>query len=587
MILTNRSPIPVALVTLLLAGSAVSFSAASKADAGGPAFVDQAEALGVDFHHFNGMSGRLYLPEIMGSGAALVDVDRDGDLDLFLVQGSALNPPGRPGQQPAPLFPPEPGAPAGHRLFRNQWIETGQLRFTDISTDSGLDQVDYGMGVAVGDIDNDGLPDLYLTAFGRNRLFHNLGNGHFQDIASAAGVDDPGWSISAAFVDIDNDGWQDLYVGNYLRIDLAHYRDCRSPASAADYCNPQVFPAQPDRLYRNRGDGSFEDISRAAGIGQLATPTLGVSVADFNGDRRPDIYIANDGKPNQLWLNQGDARFIDDAMMAGAAVNASGAAEGSMGVDAADVDGDGDPDLFMTHLNGETHTLYINDGQGWFEDRTRSFGLAGSTRPYTGFGTNWLDIDNDGWLDLFIANGEVNTVRALSERGDPYPLHQPNQLLRNRAGQGFDDISDQAGAVFALSEVSRGSAVGDIDNDGDPDLVVVNNAGPVRLLINQTHSGNHWLGLQLLNRHGGDAIGARVEIISADGQQRWRRSRVDGSYASASDPRVLVGLAGSDAPVDLQVTWPDGSRERWSQVDADRYHRLQQGHGEPAATAAP
>lgn len=588
-------PLSTVLLALLLADSAARAPLANGASAGEPAFVDAAASLGLDFHHFNGMSGQLYLPEIMGSGAALLDIDRDGDLDLFLVQGSELKPPGDTGQHPPPLFPPPPGAPPGHRLFRNQLIETGRLGFTDISAGSGLNQIDYGMGVAVGDIDNDGLPDLYLTAWGRNRLFHNLGGGRFQDIATAAGVDDPAWGVSAAFIDIDSDGWQDLYVGNYLQVDLAHYRHCRSPASAADYCNPSVFPAQPDRLYRNLGNGRFEDISHTAGISQLATPTLGVSIADFNGDQRPDIYVANDGKPNQLWQNQFRAdrsgkatiRFVDEAMMAGAAVNASGAAEASMGVDAADVDGDGDPDLFMTHLNGETHTLYINDGQGWFEDRSRRFGLAGSSRPYTGFGTNWLDVDNDGWLDLFIANGEVNQVRALSDRGDPYPLHQPNQLLLNRNGQRFDDISKQAGAVFALSEVSRGSAVGDIDNDGDPDLVVVNNAGPLRLLLNQTSNDNHWLGLQLLNRHGGDAIGAHIAISDGKQQRRWRHSRVDGSYASASDPRILVGLANNKAAVDLLVSWPDGSQERWTQLAIDRYHRLQQGSGEPAPTTAP
>ena len=574
---------PSITLALVLAGSAAPTPATRNATAAtvGP-FIDQAAASGIDFQHFNGMTGQLYLPEIMGSGAALVDIDRDGDLDLLLVQGSTLTAPGQSAQQAPLLFPPAPGSAAGHRLFRNQWVETGTLQFTDISAGSGIDRVDYGMGVAVGDIDNDGLPDLYLTAFGRNRLFHNLGGGRFEEIAAAAGVDDPSWSVSAAFADIDNDGRQDLYVGNYIHIELAHYRHCRSPASAADYCNPQIFPAQADRLYRNRGDGTFEDISRAAGIGQLATPTLGVSIADFNGDQRPDIYIANDGKPNQLWLNQGKRdgpRFIDDGMMAGAAVNANGAAEGSMGVDAADFDGDGDPDLFMTHLNGETHTLYINNGQGWFEDRTQHYGLAAASRPYTGFGANWLDIDNDGWLDLFIADGEVNQIRALSVRGDPYPLHQPNQLLLNRGGQGFDDISAQAGAVFALSEVSRGSAVGDIDNDGDPDILVVNNAGPVRLLINQTPATHHWLGLQLLNRHGGDAIGARVEVITNDGQHRWRRSRVDGSYASANDPRIQVGLAANAAPVDVQVAWPDGHRERWQQLPTDRYHRLEQGHG--------
>jgi hypothetical protein len=256
-----------------------------------------------------------------------------------------------------------------------------------------------------------------------------------------------------------------------------------------------------------------------------------------------------------------------------------GAAEGSMGVAAGDFDGDGAPDLFMTHLHGETHTLYINDGSGWFEDRTLSLGLSAASKPYTGFGTAWLDFDRDGWLDLFIADGEVNRVRSFSERGDPYPLHQPNQLLRNKAGKGVEDVSAQAGRVFALSEVSRGAAVGDIDNDGDPDILVVNNNGPVRLLRNQWPGNNHWLGLDLRLENDGNAVGARVAVISRDGQRRWRRARSDGSYASAHDPRVLIGLGNDDQAVDLQVTWPDGHREAWKGVPVDRYHRLVQGTG--------
>ena len=574
-----RQPLRHGLLSIIFA---VVTTATASAD---DAFVDRASTLGIDFTHFNGMSGALYLPEIMGSGAALFDFDRDGDLDLFVVQGAELAP---DGEHPAPLFPPAKGTPVGHRLFRNQLADSGRLAFTDISADSGIDTVDYGMGVAVGDIDNDGLPDLYVTTLGRNRLFHNLGNGRFEDIAATAGVDDPAWAVSAAFIDYDGDGWQDLYVGNYLEIDLAHYRDCRSPSSALDYCGPKLFPPVSDRLYRNLGNGRFEDVSRRSGIGRPQTPTLGVSVADFNGDQRPDLYIANDAKPNLLWLNQGDGHFIEDAMMAGAAVNIAGAAEGSMGVDAADVDGDGDPDLFMTHLNGETHTLYINDGQGWFEDRTQHFGLGASSKPYTGFGANWLDIDNDGWLDLFIANGEVNRVRALSDQGDPYPLHQPNQLLLNTGGQGFRDVSAKAGAVFALSEVSRGSSVGDIDNDGDSDILVSNNAGPLRLLLNQWPAAGHWLGLRLLNQHGGDALGARVEVSTDHdhGRPHWRQSRAGGSYASASDPRVLIGLDAHDTPVDVRVHWPDGSVESWPTQPIDRYHTLTQGQGEPGTDAA-
>jgi len=526
------------------------------------------------------MSGELYLAEIMGAGAALFDYDNDGDLDVYLVQGGMLG----PGKTLADaVFPPPPGRDLRDRLFRNDLVvgEDGErrLRFTDVTEASGIRAQGYGMGVATGDFDNDGFTDLYVTNFGGNQLLRNNGDGTFSDTTEKSGTGDPGWSVSAAFIDYDRDGWLDLYVGDYVKLDLAKQKHCYSTSSALDYCTPLVYEPTPDRLYHNRGDGSFEDASDSAGITQAFGAALGVVVADVNGDGWPDIYVANDASPNQLWINQGNGTFRDDAMMAGAAVNMGGAAEGSMGVDAADYDSDGDVDLFTTNLTAETNTLYVNDGQGWFEDRTITMGLAAPSNAYTGFGTGWYDFDNDGWLDLFVANGAV-AIKALSNTSDPFPLRQTNQLFRSEAGRGFSEVTADAGPALRLSEVSRGAAFGDVDNDGDTDILVTNDSGPVHLLLNQTGSRASWLGLRVVDAKGCDALGARVEIRPASDPPLWRRVHTDGSYASASDPRVLVGLGTRRASPTVLVHWPDDQVEEWRNLPLNRYSTLRQGEGD-------
>ncbi len=534
-----------------------------------PWFSEQAQAVGLDFRHVNGMSGQLWFVENVGGGVALFDYDNDGDLDVYLTQGQRL------GQPPDPKL--------RDRLYRND-LGTGPdgrplLRFTDVTEASGIRALGYGMGVAAGDYDNDGWIDLYLTNFGPNQLWRNLGDGRFKEVTAAAGAQEAGWSVSASFTDYDRDGWLDLFIGNYADYALDKDRKCYAPNSARDYCSPKMYPALPDRLLHNLGDGRFEDVSEAAGIRRGHGPALGVIGADLNGDARPDFYVANDAHPNQLWFNQGGGRFRDEALLAGVAVNMEGVAEASMGVDAGDFDGDGDLDLFMTHLLGETNTLYVNDGQGWFEDRSLATGLGVPSKGYTSFGTAWLDFDNDGWLDLFAANGEVRIVPILARAGDDYPLHQPNQLFRNLGDGRFQEVSAQAGPAFALSEVSRGAGFGDLDNDGDSDILVVNNNGPLRLLRNDIGAARPWLGLRLVSRQGRDALGALVEVKLDDGRSLWRRARSDGSYASANDPRVLVGLG--QASVDwIQVQWPDGSRERFEGLEPGRYHSLRQGDGE-------
>jgi len=570
----SRATRRAAAVALAL-GLAACGGAPREEDGPEPWFVETAAASGLDFTHVNGMTGAFYIAEIMGPGCALFDYDNDGDLDVYLVQGGPLAPDASP--------------PPRDRLFRNDLTITDdgrrRLAFTDVTERSGIDARGYGMGVAAGDYDNDGWVDLYVTNFGPNQLWRNRGDGSFEEVAEAAGAAESGWSVSAAFVDFDRDGWLDLYVGNYLDFSVATNRECFN--AYPDYCNPLVYPAQPDRLFRNRGDGTFVDVSETSGLGELAANSLGIVAADLDRDGWTDLYVANDGQANFLWRNRGDGTFVETALLSGCALNEMGQPEASMGIDAGDFDGDGDDDLFMTHLAGETNTIYINDGRGFFKDETIRNGLGLASKPLTGFGSAWADLDNDGWLDLFVANGAVTLIKALRDRGDPFPLHQPNLLFRNREGAGFENVSDRAGPGFALSEVSRGAAFGDVDNDGDVDILLANNNGPVRLLENRMAAGSRWLGVRLVDpRLRRDAYGARVALIRAGRPPLWRRVRADASYASANDPRVLFGL-GQSATIDaVRVRWPDGRMEQWTGLEADRWIELRRGEGEVAAVEA-
>ncbi|HVF59172.1 MAG TPA: CRTAC1 family protein [Thermoanaerobaculia bacterium] len=573
------------LLLVLTAASSVENDAAPEL------FVDAAAASGLDFVHFNGMSGELYFTEMMGSGGALFDYDGDGDLDVYLVQGAMLGAGKTAAQATAPLR----GC-----LYRNDLRVAADgartLRFTDVTAASGIDARANGMGAATGDFDNDGRLDLFLAHDGLDQLLRNRGadgSGQvtFEDVTAQAGVSDPLWSAGASFVDFDRDGWLDLYVVNYVDFPVAKNPPCYAASSRRDYCGPADFPPVPDRLYRNRGKDAagrvaFEDVSARAGIAGAAAPGPGLGVVAFDADRDgwQDLYVAEDGAPNRLWMNRRDGTFRDEAPLAGAAVNRLGRPEASMGVDAGDFDADGDEDLFMTHLDGETNTLYVNDGGGLFEDRTIESGLAQGSLPFTSFGTWWLDVDNDGWLDLFIANGAVRIQETLARTGDPFPLAQTNQLYRNlgRDAAGrvrFAEATAEAGAVFGRPAVGRGAAFGDVDEDGDTDILVCNNNGPVRLLLNQAGSRNPWLGLRLLDRHGRDALGARVEVAREGAPALWRRAHSDGSYASASDPRVLVGLGAAPRVTGVRVLWPDGSAASFPSPPLGRYTTLRQGTG--------
>ena len=534
-------------------------------------FREVAAETGLCFRHFNGATGDHYMPEIMGPGVALFDYDNDGDLDIYLVQGTRLNQHGKLAESPGGWKP-------GNRLFRNLLSETGKLQFVDVTEKAGVGHVGYGMGVAVGDYNNDGFLDLYVTNFGGNVLYHNNGDGTFTDVTRQAGVEDSHWSTSAAWLDFDGDGWLDLFVCNYVDFTMEGNRACVSPAGEPDYCTPKAYHAVPSRLFRNLRNGRFEDVSESSGINTSYGPALGVVCADFNADGLPDIYVANDTAANLLWLNRGDGAFLEAALEAGVAYSMEAKPKAGMGVTVGDVGNDGGQVLLVTNLTREGVTVFQGDRKHQFEDATAQLGLLQPTFGYTGFGTQWFDYDNDGFLDLFIANGAVTLLESRQAGVSPYA--ERKQLFHNEGGKRFRETSQLAGRSFQIAEVSRGAAFGDIDNDGAIDIVVTNNNGPVRLFRNQVGKKAHWLSLKLespkLNRF---AIGARAALIREGKQTPWRDVRTDSSYLSANDLRVHFGLGDRPEIDAVIVQWPDRSLERFEGIKADRIATIRQGSG--------
>ena len=514
---------------------------------------------GLRFVHENGMQGERWLVETVGAGVGMLDFDGDGRLDLWLIQGGPLA--DRSGQLP------------GDQLFRN--VSTVALRFEDVTAASGVRANGYGMGIATSDVDGDGDTDVFLANFGSNQLFENLGGGRFRDVTPASGLASEDWSVSASFADIDGDGRPDLYVGNYLDYSLAQNEDCKDASLRPTYCAPQVYPARQDRVYRNLGGMKFADVTVALGVDKATGPAMGVIADDFDRDGQTDWYVANDGAANLLWLNSskrpGQA-LRNEAVLSFVAYNANGAPEAGMGVAAADYDGDCDTDLFVTHLTTETNTLYVNEG-GWFVDGTNAAGLAATSAAYTGFGTQWFDLELDGDLDLFVANGAVYPIETQRQAGEAYPLRLRNQLWRNN-GKRFVEVKGVA--ALERAEVSRGAAFGDLDNDGDTDILVTNSNGPARIYRNEAvQSSARWIGFDLRNRTGAPAVGARVAIgaVHQGDLCGARRVRTDGSYASAHDPRIRFGLPAA-GNVAATVVWPSGLREVHGALETGRYHTL-------------
>jgi hypothetical protein len=512
-------------------------------------FEEIAARAGIGFVHTSGHKTKHLLPEIMGGGAALFDMDNDGFLDLYLVQSGE----------------------GGNRLYRNR----GNGTFEDVTVPSGAGARGYGMGVTAGDFDNDGFTDLYVTNFGRNVLLRNDGHGRFVDVTANAGVASEGWSTSAAFVDYDGDGALDLFVAHYLNWRPSAEVECFSLTGVPDYCSPASYDLpSAATLYHNNGNGTFTDVSARAGILAAVGNGLGVVAGDFNGDGRIDIIVANDRTPNQLWANQGGGRFQNVALTTGTAVDQDGAPKSGMGVDAADVDDDGDLDLLIVNLDGESDSFFRNRG-GDFDDATAVVGLRTSSRPFTRFGTAFVDFDNDGYLDLYEANGRVG-MQSQRYSADPYA--EPSLLFRGLAGPRFEEVRPRGGTAQPLVATSRGAAFGDIDNDGAIDIVVVNRDSRPYLLHNIVRPRGHWITLRVLEEHGRDALGAEVTLRV--GRRTIRRDvRAAYSYLTSNDPRVHVGLGQETAAHDVAIRWPDGARESFGDIPADRIATVRRGMG--------
>ena len=541
----------------------------------GAAFRDVAEEVGLRAFHFSGATGQYFFPEIASGGVAVIDYDGDGDLDVVVVTGGLVSPAEQMGR--AIVRPPEGWRP-GIRLFRNELNPSGKLQFTDVTEQARLRFDGYPMGIAVGDYNNDGHPDLFVTGFGRTALFRNNGDGTFTDVTKEAGVEDSTWTSSAAFVDFDHDGWLDLIVVRYVDFSIKRNTPCTGTGGDRDYCGPQVFRPLHARLFRNTGKGTFVDVTRQAGLLKAFGAGLGVAAADLNGDGLIDLYVANDGHANQLWINRGDGTFEETAVVAGAALSGDGKAQAGMGVAIGDLDNTGHEHIFVTNMTGEGNVFYRNNGKGVFSDATMVLGLLAPSLAYTGWGTQFFDFDNDGFLDLFVANGAVKIVDSL--RGRPYPYQQRNLLFRNQAGKRFVNVTEAARAGLALVENSRGAAFGDLNNDGRVDIVVANNNGPLRLLLNEAATKNHWLMVQLegvqSNRMG---LGSRVGVLRDGHPTLWRRAHTDGSYLSASDHRVHFGLGPRAAIRGVVVRWPTGNAEVWESIPVDRIVTLREGTG--------
>ena len=517
-------------------------------------FTDVTAESNVDFRHVFAVRQKHYFPEIMSGGVALLDYDNDGNLDLYFIQGGDLDKsiPNRP----------------GNRMYRNR----GDGTFEDVTVATGTGDTGYGMGCACGDYDRDGDVDLYVTNVGPNVLYRNNGDGTFTDVTQEAGVADPAWGTSAAFVDYDGDGWLDLFIVNYVDWTATRELKCKSRLDQKDYCHPSSYQAPTaDSLYRNLGDGTFANVSQPSGIG--------VASGDFNADGRLDFFVANDAMPNQLWLNQGDGRFVDDALMAGCALNHSGASEGGMGVMAVDFDYDGDLDLFVSHLRDESNTLYVNSA-GLFTDTTPALGLEAPSLAFTGFGLGFADFDHDGLLDVFVANGRVTLIEPIRDATKPYG--EENQLFAGQADGRFVEVLPRGGTPGLLPASSRGAAFGDIDNDGDIDIVIANRGTYAHLLRNDAGVRGNWIMFRVLGERGIYAIGADVRIDVA-GTIQSRRVQRAYSYCSSNDPRVHFGLSQSERIDKVTVRWPDGSEETFGPFSSNQIIELRK----EAGTARP
>jgi enediyne biosynthesis protein E4 len=547
-----------AVLASFAAGVFIIAAHAAQPSAALPQFADVTATAGIHFRHTSGAFGKKYLPETLGAGAAFLDADGDGSQDLLFINGRTW-----PGQSGGAAYP---------ALYHNN----GNGTFTDITRTAGLAVEMYGMGVSVGDYDNDGDSDIYITALGPNHLFRNNG-GKFEDVTAKAGVGDPGFSTSAVWFDYDRDGKLDLFVGNYVEWSAEKDLFCTLNGKTKSYCTPESYQGQSPTLYHNTGDGTFENVTKKAGVYDPAAKTLGLALIDFDNDGLIDVFAANDTQPNRLYRNKGDGTFADVAVPAGIAFNEAGVARAGMGTDAADYDGSGRQSLIIGNFSNEMMALYSNEGNGLFIDEAPTSTIGKASLLRLTFSCFFFDFDLDGLPDIFAANGhvadDINTVQPT------ITYAQPPHLFRNLGNKKFEDVSTRVGATFAKAAVARGAAYGDYDNDGDLDLVITANNGPARLFRNDRAS-NHKLRVTLVGSTSNrDAIGAKVRVTRVSGVPVLEMVKTGSSYLSQSERPLTIGLGSATKVGGIEVTWPTGKIERLPGVAGDQSITIAEGKG--------
>jgi hypothetical protein len=549
-----------ALALLAPLGGLLAWAAPPGTAAPGPTFADVTASSGVRFVHNSGAYGKKYLPETMGAGVAFTDLDGDGRPDLLFANGR--NWPGRPGKRTVPAF------------YRN----TGKGGFAEATRGSGLDVEMYGMGVTAADYDDDGRTDVYLTGLGGNRLFRGLGGGRFEDVTARAGVGGGGFGTSAAFFDYDKDGKPDLFVANYVEWTPEKDLFCTLDGTKKSYCTPESYKGQSPALYRNRGDGTFEDVTARAGLRDPSAKALGVAVLDHDADGWPDLFVANDTQPNRLYRNNRQGGFTDVAVASGVAFSEAGVARAGMGVDAGDYDGSGRPSIVIGNFSNEMMALYHSEGTGLYIDEAPATAIGQATLLSLTFACFFFDYDLDGRLDIFGANGHVaDDIQAVQAR---VPYAQPPHLFRNLGGKRFQAVEREMGAGFSRPLVGRGAAYADYDGDGDLDLVITANNGPARLLRNEGGGDKRFLRVRALGTaSGSDGLGARVTVTTPDGQRQWATVKTGSSYLSQSELPLTFGLGTHDRAARLEVSWPSGKQDVRSDVKANQTVVVKEGAG--------